>query len=126
MLATSLAIGLAAFLPGVFSSGTREALAQQPCSDLDDERCLFIVKATDPADSSEDFSFEVEVHGSAEDDETLEDGDFFGISYANADEIENTENTKTGWMLESIQCSQDEGMEIDEDEAGSSSPETRR
>jgi hypothetical protein len=116
MLATGLAIGLAAFLPGVFSSGNGAALAQQPCSDLDDERCLFIIKETDPSDSSEDFTFEVEIDASPEDDETLEDGEFFGISYANADEIEITENSKTGWMLESIECSQEDGVEINEDE----------
>jgi hypothetical protein len=112
MLATGLAVALAAFLPGAFGDGPRQVEAQEPSC----ERCLVIVKETDPSGSDEEFTFEVEIDAAAEPDEMLEDGESFEITYANNDVIEVTEKSKTGWMLDSIECSQEEGVEIDEDE----------
>jgi hypothetical protein len=108
---------LVVFGVAALSGGSPPAASAQTPDDceLETESCVLITKETDPEDDDPDFSFDVS--GANEGDFELNSGETELLTTDINGVIEVSEEETEGWVLESIDCNDEQLVDVDVDEA---------
>jgi hypothetical protein len=107
---------LAVFGAAALNGGSSPAAQAQTPEDCEtaEVSCLFITKETDPEDEDPDFGFDVS--GANEGDFELNSGETEPLTTDIGGIIEVAEEETEGWVLDSIECTDDQQVDVEVDE----------